>query len=105
MGHGVRYAADIGANLAKGTWDVGREKVGGAIQSFSQAARETLPGQVSTAIDNRVGKNTAAASDSPAGGATAQENSIGPGANPQEPMDPEVAAFVNKGQPNPDTTV
>jgi P-type conjugative transfer protein TrbL len=97
MGHSARFAADVGANLAKGSWDVGREKVGGAIQSFSQAARETLPGQVATAIDNSGGQNDSTGSRTPGGGSTGSENSIGPGSNQQQSMDPEVAAFVNKG--------
>jgi len=107
MGHAVRFATDTAANLARGGWDVGAEKVGSAVDSFSKAARETLPGQVSTAIDNRSGKNVLAGSDTPTGSADSSENSIGPGAQPQGstdsqatvgPMTAEVEAFMNKGQ-------
>lgn len=93
MGHTARFTADVGANLAKGAWDVGKEKVGDMMQSFSESARDTIPGQVSTAIDNRSnqGSGSPAVSETP----NATENSIGPG---QQSMDPEVAAFVNKGQ-------
>jgi type IV secretion system protein TrbL len=93
MGHTARFTADVGANLAKGAWDVGKEKLGDMVQSFSDNARETIPGQVSTAIDNRStqGSGSSSAPESP----NATENIIGPG---QQSMDPEVAAFVNKGK-------
>jgi type IV secretion system protein TrbL len=99
MGQGVRFAADVGANLMKGTGSVLAEKALDAAQSFRQAASETFPGQVATAINESV----AASSETSSAGAHGTEspsfanNSLAPGTAGGNPANPEVVEFMRKG--------
>ena len=103
MGQSVRFAADIGANLAKGSGSVAKEKIGAAVESFNQAASETIGGQVASAI-----KASGAEGDSESSGGTRKEqgspnfsnDSLGAGNASSASMNPEVEAFVNKQAPS-----
>jgi type IV secretion system protein TrbL len=99
MGQGVRFAADVGANLMKGTGSVLADKAMDAAQSFRQTASETFPGQVATAINESVAASseTSSAGDHGTESPSFANNSLAPGTAGRNPANPEVMEFMRKG--------
>jgi len=103
MGQSVRFAADIGANLAKGGGSVAKEKIGAAVASFSQAASETIGGQVASAIQ---ASGAGDGSEPPRGknkgpdGPNFSDDSLGGGKTGSASTNSEVEAFVKKQAPS-----
>lgn len=82
-----RTAADAGANLATGAWDTAKAAVSSRMEQFGQRIAETTGGKVAQAIHER-------------GAATAETPTFsgdGFAATPAQSTDPEVAAFVKRG--------
>jgi type IV secretion system protein VirB6/type IV secretion system protein TrbL len=82
-----RTVADAGANLATGTWDTAKAAVSSRMEQFGQRIAETTGGKVAQAIHER-------------GAATAETPTFsgdGFAATPAQSTDPEVAAFVKRG--------
>lgn len=101
MGQSVRFASDVGANLAKGSGSVAMEKIGAAVESFNQGASETIGGQVASAIQE---SGAGSHSESPDRTNQAQDrpnfsnDSLDGGKRSSASTNPEVEAFVNNKQ-------
>jgi type IV secretory pathway TrbL component len=102
MGQGIRFAADVGANLAQGSGTVGKDKIGAAVESFKQVASETIGGQVASAIKTS-GEGRTESSGATSKGQDSQNfssDSLSAGKASSTSTNPEVEAFVNKQAPS-----
>lgn len=87
-----RVAADAGANLAMGTWDVAKAAVASRMEQFGERIAETTGGKIAQAIHERGAASTETPTFSGDGFAAAPAQPAAP-----ESTDPEVAAFVKRG--------
>ncbi len=88
---GVRFAADMGANLARGAGQVAREKAVDLGNSVKSATSETLGGKIAAAIHSH-GFNEKQADETH----EFSDDRVGPSATPTD--NPEIQAFVEKAQ-------
>jgi type IV secretion system protein TrbL len=88
MGAAGRFAADIGANVAKGVGRVAADKASSIVVSAKEQIADTTGGKIASAIRN--------SGASGAGQESVAGDSLGSGADRVEPANDEVAAFVNK---------
>lgn len=88
MGTAGKFAADMGANLAKGAGQVAADKASSMAASAREQIADTTGGKIASAI--RGSGAPGAGQDSFAG------DSLGSGADRVDPANDEVAAFVNK---------
>jgi type IV secretion system protein TrbL len=113
MSTGGKFAADMGANLAKGAGQVAKDKVGSMTASAKERIADTTGGKIASAIRSNMGGSDSGSADagSPqhatASTASAPQDSFDgdnlagatQGGTSSAPMNDEVADFVNKGQP------
>ncbi|MFX1695882.1 P-type conjugative transfer protein TrbL [Paraburkholderia sp. A1RO-1] len=91
-----KFAADMGASLAKGTGAVARDKAAGMADAAMDRITQTTGGKIASAIREGSGSQKSTNADA----ASFAGDSVG-GAGQATPMNEEVAAFVNR-QPLPD---
>lgn len=110
---GGKFAADMGANLAKGAGQVAKDKVGSMAASAKERIADTTGGKIASAIHNNMGGSDSGSADAgssqqaTASAAPAPQDSFDgdnlagatQGGTSSAPMNEEVADFVNKGQP------
>ena len=105
MGRAGRFAADMGASLAKGAGQVMQDKMDSVKDAASEKIAGTVGGKVADAIHNR------SAGDSGGEGGVVQaarndtssdfeDNSLGAGHSTASSMNDEVANFMNKSASN-----
>lgn len=117
MGTAGKFAADMGATLAKGAGQVAKDKAGGMAASAKEQIADTTGGKIASAIRNSSASGTNSGSSSDAGSSqqTASNvasapkdsfsgDSLGKGNAPAGDTattndSDEVAAFVNKARP------
>ncbi|AXI82786.1 P-type conjugative transfer protein TrbL [Xylella taiwanensis] len=112
MGTTGRFAADMGANLAKGAGQVAKDKVGSMVASAKERIADTTGGKVASAIRNNMGASGTDAGNVDTGSTQTGSNGVSgqytfggdslAGATQggsETAMNDEVAAFVNKDQP------
>nr|WP_232450750.1 P-type conjugative transfer protein TrbL [Burkholderia ubonensis] len=98
MGTAGRFAADMGANLAKGAGQIAKDKAANMADTTKEGIAQTTGGKIASAISNKSGAGIDAgpsfAGDSLSGG---QQT-----ATAGTTMNDEVAAFVNRQRPTQD---
>ncbi|MFL9951965.1 P-type conjugative transfer protein TrbL [Paraburkholderia nemoris] len=117
MGTAGKFAADMGANLAKGAGQVAKDKAGSMAASAKERIADTAGGKIASAIRNSSASGTDSGSSSDAG--SSQQAASNVASAPQDSFsgdslragsaqagdtatastDDEVAAFVNKTRP------
>lgn len=91
-----RFAADMGANLAKGAGAAAKDKALNMMDAAAQRVDQTMGGRIASEISKA---GSGAASDSQGGGQKSFDGdslSAGKGVNQSASMNEEVADFVNK---------
>ena len=96
MSNAGRFAADMGANLARGAGQVATDKAVSMMDSAKERVAQTVGGKIASEI----GANSDFGSAAGAEMASFAGSGVG-GADRATPMNDEVAAFVNR-QPLPD---
>ncbi|ANW51720.1 P-type conjugative transfer protein TrbL [Burkholderia pseudomallei] len=96
MSNAGRFAADMGANLARGAGQVATDKATSMMDSAKERVAQTVGGKIASEI----GANSDFGSAAGAEMASFAGSGVG-GADHATPMNDEVAAFVNR-QPLPD---
>lgn len=89
MGNAGRFAADVGANLAKGAGSVAKDKAEHIIDTAKEKIAQTTGGKIASAID-QLGTNKS-------GDETFPGNTLCSGVAGSRSMSDEVSQFVNKG--------
>ncbi|WJF90214.1 P-type conjugative transfer protein TrbL [Paraburkholderia bonniea] len=118
MGTAGKFAADMGANLAKGAGQVAKDKAGSMATSAKEQIADTTGGKIASAIRNSSGSGANSGSSSDAGSSqqaasnvasvpkdSFSGDSLGTGSAPvgdapTASTNDEVAAFVNKTGPH-----
>lgn len=98
MGTAGRFAADMGANLAKGAGTVAKDKAANMMDAAKEQMAQTTGSKIASAISSRSGSSTDTESNFSGDSLGAGRQSAMAGAN----MNDEVAAFVNKHRPTGD---
>lgn len=94
MGNAGRFAADMGNNLAKGAGQVAKDKAASMVDSAKERVGQTTGGRVASAI--RGGSDFRGSAGMDTASFTGDSLGAGSGRSRQNPMNNEVAAFVNK---------
>ncbi|MCC8393495.1 P-type conjugative transfer protein TrbL [Paraburkholderia sp. MMS20-SJTR3] len=93
-----RFAADMGANLAKGAGAVAKDKAANMMDGAKERIAQTTGSKIASAISSRSGASTDTESNFAGDSLGAVRQSAMAGGN----MNDEVAAFVNKHRPTED---
>ncbi|CAM8819219.1 P-type conjugative transfer protein TrbL [Burkholderia pseudomallei] len=94
MGNAGRFAADMGNNLAKGAGQVAKDKAASMVDSAKERVGQTTGGRVASAI--RGGSDFRGSAGMDTASFAGDSLGAGSGRSRQNPMNDEVAAFVNK---------
>lgn len=100
MGTAGRFAADMGASLAKGAGQVMQDKIDSVKDAASEKIAGTIGGKVADAIHNRSGGEGVAQAASNDTSSDFDGNSLGAGQSTASSMNDEVADFMNKSASN-----
>nr|WP_244115206.1 P-type conjugative transfer protein TrbL [Burkholderia contaminans] len=93
-----RFAADMGANLAKGAGAVAKDKAANMMDAAKEQMAQTTGSKIASAISSRSGSSTDTESNFSGDSLGAGRQSAMAGGN----MNDEVATFVNKHRPTED---
>ncbi|CAJ5541849.1 putative plasmid conjugal transfer protein [Burkholderia pseudomallei] len=94
MSNASRFAADMGNNLAKGGGQVAKDKAASMVDSAKERIGQTTGGRVASAI--RGGSDFRGSAGMDTASFAGDSLGAGSGGSRQNPMNDEVAAFVNK---------
>lgn len=103
MSNAGRFAADMGSNLAKGTGQVAKDKAASMMDSAKERIGQTTGGRIAAAIRGGPDYRDSAGADT----ASFAGDSLGAGNDrhqQQNPMNDEVAAFVNQDRSSREET-
>ena len=100
MGTAGRFAADMGASLAKGAGQVMQDKMDSVKDAATEKIAGTIGGKVADAIHNRSGGEGVAQAASNDTSSDFEDNSLGAGHSTASSMNDEVANFMNKSASN-----